>query len=153
MDIENIKSSVSETNSGSNLPNASTIILLLTIISSVTISLADLGASGADVAVDAATVGTVGVATGFADLGIELVSEAIQNIIITVAILYFSGVRNIWSWLLIALVVSMSLIDIVLTIVEIPLPYFDIIKLITEMFTELIQNGVLIGLFINNLGK
>lgn len=126
------------------------IIFIITIITSILISITDLGASSVEVAADAATVGVAGVPAGIADLGIELITEAIQNIIITVSILYLSGVKSTWSWILIFIVVFMSIIDIILSIVQIPIPYIDILKLITEVFTELIQNGILIGVFVKN---
>lgn len=130
--------------------NSQNVIFIITIITSLLISITDIGSSSVEVAADAATVGVAGVPAGIADLGVEMVMEAIQNIIITVSILYLSGIRNYISWLLIGIVVFMSIIDIILSIVQIPIPYIDIVKLITEIFTELIQNGILIGVFVKN---
>lgn len=114
------------------------IILFISLIS-IIISVGDVGIDVADATVDAATGGVGGVATSFADVGSEIVLEAMQTGLVLSFNYLVSEEAAVSPWPIIIL----GLFDIVLSVVGF-LPYFDIPETLLEVVSEIIQNAILL---------
>lgn len=128
------------------------IIFIIIIIISILISLQDILVDGVEAAVDCVstpvTVGTLGVLTGTGELVDEIVSEMIQDILIALIAIPMGGGSRNTKIVQILIVVGCSLIDIIASVIGIFIPcVMDVINTILEIFTEIVQNSILIYSF------
>lgn len=113
------------------------IVILYIVIASI-----NLGIDILDVVVDGATVGTVGVGTGVVDLVAEIGLGIIQIILYLIAMLQSS--KSLWLKFggLIFIIIA-TVINIIFTVVGIPLPYIDAIETAVEGFFAMISTGLI----------
>lgn len=128
------------------------IIFLLAIVVSILISLEDVIVTvtdaGADCALLPVTAGLAGILTGGVNLAGEVLSEVIQDIIMAVTMITLSGGsrKNIIIRLLI--IGACSIFDLLMSIIALAVPCVtDVAAAITEIISEIIQNGVFIYSF------
>lgn len=128
------------------------VIFLIIIVISVLISVEDIIAVGAAAiggcALDIETVGIGGALTSSAELGNEIITQLIQDVIIAIAIIFLSGGSQMSMAIRVLIIGICSLIDLVVSALAIFLPCVGpIIDTGVEIITEIIQNGVLLYSF------
>lgn len=113
------------------------IVILYIVIASI-----NLGIDILDVVVDGATVGVAGVGTGVVDLVAEIGLGIIQIILYLIAMLRSS--KSLWLKFggLIFIIIA-TVINIIFTVVGIPLPYIDAIETAVEGLSAMISTGLI----------
>ena len=109
-------------------------------LSSILMSILDLGVDVADAAVDAVSVGIGGIITSIIDIPVEIVLEILQIIIASITIYYFEGdePHKYSKKFRISVIIILGIVDIVMSVLGF-IPYFDIIETVVELITEIAQ--------------
>lgn len=138
-DLYGSVSKINEYSKSSKLSTFQIAIIVCLVIAVFVISAIDIGIDVADTVVDAATVGTVGAATGIIDVITEVILELAQAVCIFISIY----ILNRGDIMQASIPTGISLLlglggDGALSVISIFLPFFDIAENTAEIGTEAI---------------
>ena len=119
-------------------------IYFIVLILSMVLSAIDIGVDVVNDVVDAGTVGVGGVVTGVISLVQKIILGALQMLLIITAILLGSNAPKALRYISAIALVIIFIIQLILVVLEIFLPYFDILQSGADVLMEVVINLIYI---------